>query len=317
MSREAVTAANPVSEPRGEGLRRPYSPRPRYQYNAKAVAAGGVIYVPKPRPIPTQAAAAIPSVGGVSKIEGGRLRDAVLRVEGSSSFVQGIDVDGRHKIETRARVRGLAIAGRFKADKIHAQAASSSAAGEYPSFSFDGTEVEGLSIDGRKIHLDIDLELFEQLDTWEKLDRAFSGRDSSAKLNHRFYSEAGHGSESGMPLIRGQAHASVVTGIQVEGRPRQDGHVLSLPGFGTLYFGEVWISEHWRRLILFRAELSPGLCRQFGERPIGLREKSLKKGSPAPEHAAFMIVNEDETETEGGGGDIEVGAVEPHGEGLP
>jgi hypothetical protein len=64
---------------------------------------------------------------------------------------------------------------------------------------------------------------------------------------------------TGFPVANGTVRATIVQKIEWDGPKHRDaeihGHVVVVPDFGKIYFGEMFISAHSRRLTMVRFQL--------------------------------------------------------------
>jgi hypothetical protein len=125
---------------------------------------------------------------------------------------------------------------------------------------FGGTETvsPGMRLDREQITVQKNEDL-NQCPTMEAFDDKFQSDPKFFKRHqhpHRKYKVS-----FGDPIPRvfdGYAITSIVDSFTWRGT-RYEGHVLTLEGFGTLYFGEVLMNEHNRRLTMVRLEMGSEL----------------------------------------------------------
>jgi hypothetical protein len=164
--------------------------------------------------------------------------------------------DDRRPIEFRAGLLGVAVT------SLHPRRGEARIVYAPP-------QIERLSLDGREIELELRREFlelhtmgeieerFRTVETFfNELRNAFMRRDPSQPL--RFGER--------IPRLRHHALTSIVRAIRWGGE-RIEGNVLSRPGFGRIYFGEMLIHEHNRRLTLVRVQMGSdtGADGSFGE----------------------------------------------------
>jgi hypothetical protein len=117
-------------------------------------------------------------------------------------------------------------------------------------------EFNGLSLNGQPIELELNKELM-RLARFDDLEKRF-------RTNRAFFDSCPFGLKDGSrPLTFGKkipytpgsyALCSFVRRINWGGRTIE-GHVLTLPGFGSIYFGEILLSERQRRATMVRMQL--------------------------------------------------------------
>lgn len=112
---------------------------------------------------------------------------------------------------------------------------------------------DGVSIDGKKLIVETNPDLFVRCDTWAKLDDELEDDDVRQRCSGQILH---HDSDGGVTL------GTVVTGLRwaaeapdgLRPLPPQ-GHSVVIPGLGSLYFGEIYVEEGLRRLTLLRTQL--------------------------------------------------------------
>jgi hypothetical protein len=109
------------------------------------------------------------------------------------------------------------------------------------------TDVKGFNIDGFPLKMTIDRERFDAADTYPKAARAFGNV------------------APGTPIL-----VSIVSGLAWAKKPHPtatiEGHVVHVPNFGRIYFGEMLITPDARRLTIVRLALG---CPEGGGVGIG------------------------------------------------
>ena len=144
-------------------------------------------------------------------------------------------------------------------------AKSPAASGEPPIAVGNDTAIDGAAIDGFGLIVTLATTLFQRYDTLSKLltaadDPQFVRRSGG----HLFMKSAGRGRR---PLHRrpacsrrdGTTYATIVTSIKWADKPYPgatiDQHVVTVPDFGKIFFGELLITDQSRRLTMLRLEL--------------------------------------------------------------
>ena len=259
--------------------------KPRFIFHANSAAMGGRIGKPKDILIESGAASSLSVAGGrsTSKAAKGSVGD-VIRFGSVSTFAEGLFDDPAKWIETlcgdlsadtlttttkvSAEVRDLAVDAKaaFTAKRIRGGFISKSArAGGEPTIALDeDTVIEGAAIGGFKLVVQINSKLFQQYDTLSKLrtaadDPKFVKRNgaslfmTAAVPGRTTASPAGRFVESG-----GRIYGTIVKSIEWADKPYPgaliDGHVITIPDCGDIYFGEIFISALCRRLMMLRLE---------------------------------------------------------------
>lgn len=126
------------------------------------------------------------------------------------------------------------------------------------------TAIEGVFIDGHELLVELNLAVFKQYDTHAKLLTAVD--------NPKFVRSHGHclflrtGVDRRTPPSAGRLvtshqsiHASIINRLKWRGKPFPGAHIdhnsVKIPKFGSIYFGEILISDRARRLTMMRVKL--------------------------------------------------------------
>lgn len=242
----------------------------RFLFHGHACAYSGRLYRPKDLTIPSPASAVLSVTGGLSIASGKRQRFApFLSVGKSTASAKGQFDDRKRAVEmTHGRLGEDALTSstvcavtvediemdekRFKVKYLSAVLqASSPSKGNEPAIRLGRqTAIRGVSMDGHELAVTLDAPRFQSADTF----------DAIAKTASR---------KSGAPVLDAHDHVlytTLVREMKWVGKPHPtaiiEGHVLYVPGFGRVYFGELVVDRASRRLTLLRAHLGS---------PIGLR----------------------------------------------
>ena len=131
-----------------------------------------------------------------------------------------------------------------------------------PSIKTADLKISGVDIGGHKLIVELNTDLFETHDTKAKLltaaDRPAFIREHGPSL---LISRGADGKVSRQSLVHAEGiiYASVVREIRWSGKPYPgatiDHHVVTVPNFGRIFFGEILISDYSRRLTMLRLEL--------------------------------------------------------------
>jgi hypothetical protein len=268
--------------------------KPRFVFHANASAMGGRIGKPKDILIESGAASSLSAAGGrsTSRTAKGTVGD-VIRFGSASTFAEGQFDDLAKWIETlcgdlsadtlttttkvNAEVRDVAVDAKapFTAKRIRGGLISKSPrAGGEPAIALDDdTVIEGAAIGGFKLVVQINTRLFQQYDTLAKL-RTAADDPKFVKQNgaHLFMTADVPGRTTASPAGRfvestGVIYGTIVKSIDWADKPYPgaviDGNVITIPGCGDIYFGEILISARRRRLMMLRLEFC---CPQPGGR---------------------------------------------------
>ena len=125
------------------------------------------------------------------------------------------------------------------------------------------TTIQGVMIAGSPLTVNLNIGLFQKYDTRSKVMAAADDLKSFKTYGSQFVVGAtieGVAQERPVLISRdGVIYATIVKELKWEGKPpsnaRIDGHSVIVKDFGTVYFGELLISGHERRLTMVRFEL--------------------------------------------------------------
>jgi hypothetical protein len=124
--------------------------------------------------------------------------------------------------------------------------------------------IAGVTVDGHALVVTIDDELFEKYDTRAKLltavDKpAFRRARATCLVLPTGGGPARATTGSFLMQADGTIYASVVREIRWKGKPYPgssiDGHVVTIPNFGKIFFGEIFVAANARRLTMMRLQL--------------------------------------------------------------
>lgn len=247
----------------------------RFLFRGSAFAIGGYMTRPYSEIIETQASSVLPMVGGgcEANVEDYNYRDLVSFSSAHSKVLGNVDVtpDGRRIYNTLATVtvENLNIADLITADRVVARLVSEKEAGqpELPMLPV-GSYISNLQIAGFSVDLPPLLPIFEA-PTSKEMSRALTGKGMSFRdfeeklelfqLSEKKETSSGHHFDDHRVLT------------SVYGRPKRlppgclQGHTtgdrklypwgIHIGGFGSVYFGEMFISRDSRRLSMIRLDL--------------------------------------------------------------
>jgi hypothetical protein len=238
----------------------------RYLYHGDAVGLGGFIWKINQRPIgkdlDTQGASTIPDVGGHAEdfVQGTRFPEysELVRYDSIRTVV-----DARFDVYCDAYVTaatstiiGLSVAGgRLTVGALHAVLRSSHKRGDAQSFiQYEGTSIERMILDNIPVEIEFDREV-DSYGTEQRLVEAYA----AGKLHDRIWplqhSPDRQGTQGGelVPRLGGYIGCSIVKQIIYRNdKATVNGHIITLPGFGTIKIGEMLIRGESKRLTLLR-----------------------------------------------------------------
>lgn len=243
----------------------PTKSNPLFHYHACAHAFSARFTRPFEHQIDSQAASSLGVMGGhgCARVDNFRFREFVSFKAGYTHVSGGFqDKDEKRKREesnntlVTSTLEGLNMMDVLTADRIVSRLYSKHPKGvPEGNITMHGSKFENLRICGHPVNIDLDFALFENIKTYKQ------ARDAYANEGSAFHSLAADpfGSEEKLEKQgdNGVFLCSLVKGgIQVN-YPGVDksGHSLYVPGFGTVYFAEVFISHGQRTLTMLRFEL--------------------------------------------------------------
>lgn len=257
----------------------------RFVFRGNAAAFGGRIVRPQDVILEATGASALTVVGGRSTWSTKEVKFGdFVRLRSASTFAEGLFDDTKQAIalshgkvleETlttttvvRAEVRELSVGSepQLKIRSIRGSLTASSPAASYePAIKLhNDTAVDGVSIDGYKLDVEIERAVFQRYDTRAKL--------LTAADDPKFVKEHGHFLYMNLPTATGQPASrgrlvresgnilgTIVKRITWAGKPFPgaviDENSVIVPDFGTIYFGEILINASARRLTMVRLQL--------------------------------------------------------------
>jgi hypothetical protein len=251
-----------------------------YSLRADANALGGYLEKPLQKAIPTLAPVSLPAVGGVAtaRSEAFTLDEIVscsaayTRVSGRENPVK--DGISSSSLLVTAVVEDLNILEVVRAERVVAQLSIDLSSGSALKISLAGSAFEGLWLAGKKCHPDLNEDLQKPGLTWEDVRGAGLTQGEKVLPDFQKFSEDAYqwalsrhrrmspnpkkpadGDSAGQPVGGGSAQVSLVNSLSVSGFGRSCGHVVEIPHFGRIIFGELLISRETVQLVAIRAEL--------------------------------------------------------------
>ena len=250
------------------------SERPVFHFHADANPIGGQITEPIQELLPPQGSASLGQAGGhASGRIGPHSVEGVLSFDCAHSEVYGFKTskDGPWATQVSSVIEGLNILDIVRADAIVAKIkVKHPHDGGPPSVSFGGTHFYNLTVAGRKINPELDLERFSRDEkrvtdhkgSWVEDDIHFNraveqnkklidakGAPDWLKRRYKWMSELRKETH------RGHVLCSLVDRITEAPKDSTFGHILHVPEVGYLFLGEITVSQEAFRVTMLRAEL--------------------------------------------------------------
>jgi hypothetical protein len=258
----------------------------RYVFHSHAAAFGGRIVRPQDIVLEAGGASALVVTGGrcVSELKRTQFGE-FFEVESARTLAEGgfedkaafVEVTHKRAQEqslaalsrARAEIDGLAIGRkpRLKIGRIRAELTNRSAGHSgQPSIRIGkDTVIDGISIEGFKLVVELNIKPFVQYDTHAKLLAAADDPKFVSKSGETLFMSKRFGADSKTPKFRkliqtgGTIYSTIVKSIRWDGKPFPKSEIhdnmVVLPTFGRVFFGELLISEASRRLTMVRMAL--------------------------------------------------------------
>lgn len=239
------------------------NPRRAFHYHANAHVLSGRFTRPIQHLIEVQGASSLPTIGGHGKarVENFALEHFVsfkrgyTHVSGSPQEIDGVT---HHTTLVTAVVEGLNLLDVVTADRIVARFASNYAMNDKPSepqFTFIGSRFENLQIAGCPAKIELDVDLFEKMPTFQDARNEFKSNRDLRKIAEDAFGiseQPREVPENGAILcsiVDVKKLATDCPGV------RRKGHCFVIPKFGKLFLGEILMRPGHRTLTMVRFEL--------------------------------------------------------------
>ncbi len=164
--------------------------------------------------------------------------------------------------ETRvtASVQDLKVLERVHVGRAAMGLVSRSASGdEQPIIQPNGCRLEDVRIDDSRLKITLAEDFYRECDTLEKLEKKHAAGLSPDQAAMLLPAHCHGAKATGFPVANGTVRSTIVQKIEWDGTPHHNaeihGHVVYVPDFGKIYFGEMFISGHSRRLTMVRFQL--------------------------------------------------------------
>lgn len=256
----------------------------RFIFRGNASALSGRIYRPQDIVLESDCASSLTVAGGrsVSRVPGKQFGN-IVRFGSAFTSAEGIFDDTKQAIEmTFGRVAEgtlttstmvtaelqelvIGIKPQLTIHRLRAtlNARSPDGDGQTPIALGDDTVIEGASIDGHRLIVELNMPLYQEFNTLAKL--IASADDPDFVSEHGtclFMTEALGGFLPALGRLvegRGVIYATIVKSLRWAGEPypgsQIDRNMLTVPDIGKVFFGEILISDVERRLTMIRFNL--------------------------------------------------------------
>jgi hypothetical protein len=248
----------------------------RFLFRANATGVAANIRRPEPHIVHVQGCSAIPVTGGhhESKVEPKEHKRWVshgcIATSASGDYIDAdagvattfgtVPFDAVPTV-TRAHssVQDLSILGRVRAGLAAMGLVSHSDNKGQPTIRLDGCRFEKVDIEGFRLKITLADDFFNDCDTLDKLAAKHTGGLSAEQSAMFLPADTNGSAAAGFPSGKGVVKVTIVKKIEWEGEPHPKaeihGHVVRLPNFGKIYFGEMFVNDHSRRLTMIRFQL--------------------------------------------------------------
>lgn len=234
-------------------------PHSIFHYNASAHAFSGIFTRPFHEQIHVQAASTLPITGGHSsaRVEEFKFHEFISFKVGYTHVSGGFqESDESNNTLVTSVLEGLNILDILTADRVVCRLYSKHLKGEAEGrITMHGSKFENLAICGHPVNIELDFGLFEGIQTYEAAQKAY-------KSNDKFKRVASDPLESGQRLPEQKPNGAFLCSLVEGGRIKVNapgvqvsGHSIYVPGFGTAYFAESFISHGTRTLTMLRFDL--------------------------------------------------------------
>jgi hypothetical protein len=254
----------------------PIHPR-RHVFHGHSSGVSANIRRPGSHLLPVQGCSTLPVSGGhhESNVPAGSL-DKWVSFDAISTSAHGDYVDAAQGVATttgavafdaaptetqvKADVKGLAILGRVHvAHAAVGLVAQSSVGKSQPVIRLEGNVLDGVRIDDSRLAITLAESFYQECDTKDKLAARHAAGLSPQQAGLLVPVDGSAGPAATFPEANGTVKCTVVQEIRWDGAPHPEatihGHVVYVPNFGKIYFGEMFITAESRRLTMVRFQL--------------------------------------------------------------
>jgi hypothetical protein len=256
----------------------------RFVFHGDAAAYGGRLVRPVDIVIEARGGSSLPVTGGRcrSELQPVQFGD-FIRVGTASTFAEGLFDDVKQAVEAsfgrvrqdtltatttvNAEVHDIVVGTkpRLTVKRLRAALVSRTPnrSGETPIRVGADAVVQGVDIDGHTVVVELATSTFQQLDTYSKLRCAADDPREDENRDCLLMNAVSDGRPAPPVgrLVEGPAgiYATIVKSIRWDGDPYPgatiDQHQLTVPNFGTIFFGEIFVKPYSRQLTMMRLEL--------------------------------------------------------------
>ncbi len=267
----------------------------RFQYHAQAVGVSGRIVAPVDPINTVQASAALPESGGF-----GTARTDNFSFQGVVSFAAAYSVvagsyspkDQSYDALASVTIEGLNVLSVVTADRIVARMSSMHPEKGPHRIDPTGTYFENLRIAGQLVEVDLATDTFSRFANADQVRQAYRdnengfrdefhrlsllGQEERIPERHRaHFPFCGRKPDAEIPESHGIIACSLARGIRgLPARFGPCGHVVAIPGFGTIRLGEFKITSNSAQISMLEISL--------GSTPVGSCSVAAVRGNGSP-----------------------------------
>jgi hypothetical protein len=228
-----------------------------FHYHACAHAFSALFTRPFHHQIDIQAQSALPVIGGHghARTENFEFRDFISFKKGYSHVSGGhqVEDDSNNTLATSV-LEQLNMFDVLTVDRVVSRLYSKHPAGaKEGNITWIGSKFENLRIAGCPVEIVLNVPLFESLLTYEAAEKAFAKGGDFRRIAE---DPLRTGTALKSSNVDGVFLCSIVKDIKVDcPGVKVDGHSLYVPGFGTVYLGELLIKHSEKTLTMLRFDL--------------------------------------------------------------
>lgn len=238
---------------------KPSKENPVFHYHANAYAFSGHFTRPFEQQIDVQAASSLCVAGGhgCSRVDNFQFRNFISFKAGYTHVSGGhqVDDDTNNTLVT-STIEGLNMMDVLTADRVVCRLYSKHPKGVAEgNVTMYGSKFENLKICGKPVTIDLDFDLFKNIQTFKQAIDEYNRPDSGF---HKQAANPFDGPDGDLPNQGGDGVflCSLVKKLEVDHPGVEiDRHSVYVPGFGTVYFAEVLMTHGQRILTMFRYAL--------------------------------------------------------------
>jgi hypothetical protein len=249
----------------------------RHVFRGHSTGVAAHIRRPVTKLLPVQGCSALPVTGGSheSNLGPGQLEkwvsyesvatsahgDYVSAEDGVKTTLGQVAFDAAPtKTHVTASVRGLVILGRVHIGRAAmGLIAHSAVGGDQPSILLEGSALDDVRIDDSSLKITLDEQFYREYDTRHKLATRHAAGLPAGHARMFMPARSTDTQLNSFPADNGTVKCTIVKEITWDGAPHPTaeihGHVVRVPNFGRIYFGEMFITDHSRRLTMVRFQL--------------------------------------------------------------